>query len=153
MSRAATLASCLLATLGLLAGAPLHAMNCHVVSSPQFSFGHYDPLSPIALDVQASLLVQCTPAVPGEVLSLQISLAGASPSLQMQNLQTGERLNFSIYADPARMRPIDSQQILVLRLPLVRSTVLSLPVYGRLPARQGVSVGNYRLPLSVILNY
>lgn len=153
MSRQVKLVGCLLAAVPLLACVPSHAMNCHVVSSPQFTFGHYDPLSPIALDVQASLLVQCTPAVPGEVLNLQLSLAGASQPLQMKNLQTGEALKFSIYADPARTLPIDSQQILVLRFPLVRSTMLSLPVYGRVSARQGVSVGNYQMPLGVVLNY
>ncbi len=139
---------------GLMAMAgQAQGMNCQIVSSPQFTFGHYDPLSPMALDVQASFLVQCTPAFPGEVLNLQVRLAGTPQPLQMQNLQTGEWLKFSIYADPARTRLIDNQQTLVLRFPLVTSTLLSLPVYGRVPARQPVSVGSYQMNISVILTY
>lgn len=153
MSRWTPLASRMLALLSLAAAAPAGAMSCHIVSSPQFTFGHYDPLSPMALEVQATLQVQCTPTFPGEVLNLQVSLAGVSQSLQMQNVQTGESLAFSIYADPARTRPIDSQQILVVRFPLVTPMLLSLPVYGRIPARQGVSVGSYRLNFGVILDY
>ncbi len=87
------------------------------------------------------------------MLNLQLSMAGASQPFKLQNVQTGEWLQFSIYADPARTRPIDSQQILVLRFPLIRSTIFSLPVYGRMPARQAVSVGNYQMGFSVVLNY
>lgn len=143
----------LLAVLALAVAGQGQAMSCRVVSSPQFTFGRYDPLSPIALDVQANFVVQCTPAFPGEVLNLQLSLTSTSHPLQMQNVQTGEWLKFSLYADAARTRPIDSEQMMLLRFPLVTTMLLSLPVYGKIPARQGVSVGSYRMNLGVILSY
>lgn len=152
MSRASFVARSL-ALLGLGVAMNVQAMNCSIVSSPQFSFGHYDPLSPVALDVQASLLVQCTPAFPGQVLNLQASIAGITQPMQMQGIQTSEWLRFSLYADPARTRPIDGQQLLLVRFPLVTTMLLSLPVYGRIPARQPVSVGNYRMDFSVVLDY
>ncbi len=143
----------LLASLGIFAGGQVQAMTCSVVSSPQFTFGQYDPLSPVALDVQASFLMQCIPTVPGEMLNLQVSLAEVMQPLQLQNIQTGEWLRVSLYTDAARTRPIDSQQVLAIRIPLFTSTLLSLPVYGRIPARQGISVGTYRMNFSVILDF
>ncbi len=137
----------------LVTGSHAQAMNCAVVSSPQFTFGPYDSLSPMALDVQASLLVQCTPATPGQLLNLQVSLTGASQPLQMVNAQTGERLTFVLYADAGRTQAIDGQQVFAMQLPLPGPTLLSLPVYGRVPARQGVSVGTYQSQLAVVLNF
>lgn len=152
MSRAPFVARSL-ALLGLGVALNVQAMNCNIVSSPQFSFGHYDPLSPVALDVQAGLLVQCTPAFPGEVLNLQAGIVGSTQSMRMQGIQTGEWLRFSLYADPARTRPIDGQQPLLVRFPLMRTLLLSLPVYGRIPAGQPVSAGSYRMDFSVVLDY
>lgn len=142
------------ALVGALVACPhAQAMNCAIVSSPQFAFGPYDSLSPMALDVQASLVVQCTPATPGQLLNLQVSLTGASQPLQMVNAQTGERLIFVLYADAGRTQAIDGQQVFAMQLPLPGPTLLSLPVYGRVPARQGVSVGTYQSQLAVVLNF
>jgi len=32
-------------------------------------------------------------------------------------------------------------------------TTVSIPVYGRIPARQNVSVGSYHLPVNITLSY
>jgi spore coat protein U-like protein len=71
----------------------------------------------------------------------------------MRNLDTGEWLQFSVYKDPARSQPIDALNGLSLNFPLMAPTTLSIPVYGRIPARQDVAVGSYHWPVSITLSY
>lgn len=142
-----------LAVLMLLASAELRAMGCAVANAPQFNFGAYDPLSPLPLDVQTSLVVQCTPAFPGETLRMQVSFAGINAPMQMLNPQSGDLMRFGLYSDPARSLPIDSQQVISFSASLWTATTLAFPVYGRVPAGQPISVGNYQMNISVILNY
>lgn len=137
-----------------LASSNANAMSCVIENIPQFIFGHYDPKSPVALDVQASFAIQCTPAFRGEILNLQISFAGiGAGQLKMRNASTGDMLNFGMYKDAARVQPIDAQSVLTFNTPLLTTTTMSLPIFGRVPARQNVAVGNYQLPVTVIVNF
>ena len=130
------------------------AMSCVVESSPQFNFGKYEPLSTTPLDVQASFLVQCTPAFRCEPLNLQVSFAGVvAGQLKMRNTLTGDTLNFGIYRDPSRIQAIDAQSVVTFSSPLLTTTTIALPVYGRVPARQNIAVGNYQLGVTVILKF
>jgi spore coat protein U-like protein len=133
---------------------PVTAMFCYGESVPQFVFGQYDPHHHEPHDVQTVFSIHCTPAYRGEALNLMIRLtnAGNGP-LRMRNLDTGESLQFSVYKDPARLQPIDAMNGLSLNFPLMAPTTLSIPVYGRIPARQNVSVGSYHLPVSVTLSF
>ncbi len=141
---------------GLMLGlsAPATAMLCYGESVPQFVFGQYDPHHHEPHDVQTVFSIRCTPAYRGEALNLMIRLTNASNGpLRMRNLDTGEWLQFSVYKDPARSQPIDALNGLSLNFPLMAPITLSIPVYGRIPARQNVSVGSYHLPVSVTLSY
>lgn len=133
---------------------PAKAMFCIGEGAPQFVFGHYDPQQHEPHDVQTVFSIHCTPAYRGEALNLMIRLTnlGNGP-LRMRNLDTGEWLQFSVYKDPARSQPIDALNGLSLNFPLMMPTTLSIPVYGRIPARQNVSVGRYHLPVGVTLSY
>jgi spore coat protein U-like protein len=141
---------------GLMLGlsAPATAMFCYGESVPQFVFGQYDPHHHEPHDVQTVFSIRCTPAYRGEALNLMIRLTNASNGpLRMRNLDTGEWLQFSVYKDPARSQPIDALNGLSLNFPLMAPTTLSIPVYGRIPAGQDVSVGSYHLPVSITLSY
>jgi spore coat protein U-like protein len=141
---------------GLMLGlsAPATAMLCYGESVPQFVFGQYDPHHDEPHDVQTVFSIRCTPAYRGEALNLMIRLTNASNGpLRMRNLDTGEWLQFSVYKDPARSQPIDALNGLSLNFPLMAPTTLSIPVYGRIPARQDVSVGSYHWPVSITLSY
>ncbi len=154
MSRSASRMIKTLALIALGAAADAGAMSCVVESAPQFVFGQYDPQSAIALDIQTSFAVQCTPAFRGEQLNLQIGFSGlAAGQLSMRNPASGEVLSFAMYRDPARAQPIDAQSVLSFHTPLLTTTTLSLPVYGRIPARQNVSVGHYQLGVTVLLSF
>ena len=141
---------------GLMLGlsAPATAMFCYGESVPQFVFGQYDPHHHEPHDVQTVFSIRCTPAYRGEALNLMIRLTNASNGpLRMRNLDTGEWLQFSVYKDPARSQPIDALNGLSLNFPLMAPTTLSIPVYGRIPPRQDVSVGSYHWPVSITLSY
>ncbi|NDC08063.1 MAG: SCPU domain-containing protein [Oxalobacteraceae bacterium] len=141
---------------GLMLGlsAPAIAMLCYGESVPQFVFGQYDPHHDEPHDVQTVFSIRCTPAYRGEALNLMIRLTNASNGpLRMRNLDTGEWLQFSVYKDPARSQPIDALNGLSLNFPLMAPTTLSIPVYGRIPARQDVAVGSYHWPVSITLSY
>jgi spore coat protein U-like protein len=131
-----------------------NAMVCVGEGAPQFVFGEYDPHSHDPHDVQTILSIHCTPDFSGEALNLMIRLANVTTGpLFMRNLNTGEWLQFAVFKDPARSQPIDALNALSLNFPLTMPTTLSIPVYGRIPARQNVSVGSYQLPLAVSLSY
>lgn len=87
-------------------------------------------------------------------MNLRISFAGiVGGQLSMRNAATGDLLRFNMYKDPARAQPIDAQSVLVFSMPLLTTTTLSLPIFGRVPARQNVAVGHYQLPVTVIVNF
>lgn len=133
---------------------PVNAMSCFGEDEPVFVFGAYDPQLHEHHDVQTIFHIYCMPAYRGEQLNLNIRLNGiTTDALRMRNLETGEWLRFAVYKDPAHSQPIDSLNSISLSMPLLVPTTLAVPVYGRIPARQDVSVGSYLLPLSVSMTY
>jgi spore coat protein U-like protein len=138
----------------MLAMVPSAAMVCMGESEPLLVFGAYDPNTREHYDIQTVFHIHCMPAYRGEALNLRVRLNGIDPGpLKMRHSETGEWLNFSVYRDPARSQPIDALNDIQMSLPLVVPMTLSIPVYGRIPARQNVSVGSYHLPVSVVLTY
>lgn len=154
MSTRQTLIAMLAATAFTTVTPNARAMLCFSESAPSFTFGAYEPQNFEHHDVQTIFTVYCVPAYRGESLNVAIRLNSSSTNpLQMQNQTTGERLQFAMYSDPARSQPIDAVNSINLNFTLMAPTVLSIPVYGRIPAGQNVAVGNYHLPLSVIITY
>lgn len=130
------------------------AMSCRLVGTPQLVFGQYDPQSGGTLDVQTTVAIECTPAFAGEAVDLILSLvAPPSAALAMQHEASGEPLAFGLYYDPARSRPVNWQNLFSMEATLTGPMTLTFPLYGRIPAAQNVTVGDYRLPLTVLLNY
>lgn len=142
----------IMASAMLLCSSSVHAMSCSMTSTPQLSFGHYDPLSPIPLDIQGSLSIHCTPAFPGESLNLGISFVDLAENFIARNLQSGDTLRFNLYKDPARALPL-GDETLQLASVLAGATTLTIPLYGRVPARQSVAVGQYQSLVTVKMNY
>ncbi len=104
--------------------------------------------------MQGSLSIQCTPASPGEVVDVKGSLVGVSDTqLYVRNPQTGDRLRVGLYRDSARSQPINPQELLWFRFPLVVTTTLTLPLYGRIPAGQDVSAGSYQADFTLLIDF
>ena len=142
--------------VGIATGTPsfTNAMNCFSENEPVFVFGAYDPQLNEHHDVQTVFNIHCTPAYRGETLNLIIRLNGLrTDAMHMRNLETGEHLQFAVYKDPAHSQPIDLLNSISLTMPLLVPTTLAVPVYGRIPARQNVSVGHYRLAVSVSISF
>lgn len=147
------LAICVATLAGSLC-TPAAGMSCLTVVAPRLAFGEYDPKWPQPHDVQGSVSIQCTPTIPGEVLNLKASLAGiADQALYARNLLTGDRLRIVLYRDPARVQPIDAQQLFAIRAPLAVTTTIVVPLYGRIPAEQDVAVGSYQTNLTLLLEF
>ena len=146
--------SMLIAGFLAMVALPASAMRCIGESAPLFVFGAYDPQTLEHHDVQTIFNIHCAPDFRGEPLNLMIRLNGVgSGPLQMRNRDTGERLQFAAYRDPARSQPIDGLSSINFNFPLMAPTIISIPVYGRIPARQNVAVGSYYLPVSVVMTY
>ncbi len=129
-------------------------MDCVPESAFRLTFGQYDPRSPDPLDVQGSMSIQCTPNSPGEILDLAATLVGATEwQFYLYNLQTGEKLRIGLYRDSARAKAIDTQNLFGVRVPLARPITFNVPLYGRIPALQNVSVGNYQADFALLINY
>ncbi len=147
---------CILFSLALTCGfsLPAHGMNCTSEAASRLIFGQYDPRSSVPLDVQGNLSIQCTPSNPGEVLDLTTTLAGAADwQFYLRNLETGERLRIGLYKDSARVKSIDSLSLFSVRIPLATAITFTIPLYGRIPALQNVSIGSYQADFSVLINY
>ncbi len=133
---------------------PVHGMTCAAESASRLVFGQYDPRAPVPLDVQGSLSVHCTPNTPGEVLNLAVRLAGGgNEQAYLRNVQSGERLFIALYRDSARAIGLDPRNLFEMRVPLAAPITFTLPLYGRIPAYQNVSVGNYQAAFTVLIDY
>lgn len=138
----------------LMLAMPAHSMNCMVVAAPMIVSGVYDPKSPMPHDVQGSATIQCTPATPGEVLDLKASLVGTTDTwLYLRNTQTGERLRMRLYRDPARAQAIDPQAVFRFSIPLAVPFTVTVPIYGRIPAGEDVTVGSYSADFTIVLEF
>ena len=146
------------AALVLVALSPAHAMNCMPLGAGGLAIGHYQPLDPAPLDAQASMAIDCSPATPGEALNLEVRLLNAGTGrVQLQNVQGmapgGGTLAVQLYRDAARTLPLDEQATLRFTDRPLMPTRYWVSVYARVPARQDVETGQYRLPLTLLITY
>ena len=134
----------------------VQAMSCTPLSASRFNFGAYQPLSVRPHDVEATYVIQCTPAYAGEPLKLKLTLilgnAGGG-QWDLYRSGPGAPLRFSLYRDPARQVSLDP------RVPFEFSTQLNtmqeFPItnYGRIPARQNVAAGSYQASMTLLVEY
>ncbi len=137
--------------------APARAMYCTPLGSGGLIIGDYQPLQSTAIDAQTSFAIECFPASPGEPLQLTVRLLNAGRGLlQLPNTQSplsAGTLRVQLYRDAARTLPLDEQTTISFSDRPVIPTRYSVSLYARVPARQDVGVGQYQLPLTVIIEY
>ena len=160
MDDAWRLTAAVLASAALLVATmkPAQAMICTPLGSGGLVIGHYQPLQVIPLDAQTSFAIECFPAVPGESLNLNVRLPTAgSGRLQLPNLQSGAQaagtLAVQLYRDAARQLPLDEQATISFRDHPLIPTRYTVSLFARVPAGQDAGTGQYRLPLTVIIDY
>jgi spore coat protein U-like protein len=158
--------------LMLMAASAVHGANCSV-STSDLNFGSYDPVSSNATapsDSATTLTVDCqgTLIALQETITVSIALssgsgagAGSYNPRQMQDIFSGDKLNYNLYWDAARTQIAgngtagtsklsrSAQVPCVLLFLLCGSTTFRPTVYGRIFAAQDVGVGDYRLPVPI----
>lgn len=127
------------------------------LTSYAMGFGSYDPSSQAATDGSGSVGVNCTDSTKtgGSAQSVSVTLAsgtgsyGSFATRQMQLAGGGDRLAYNLYIDSARSQiwgdgtSYSAQTLLISNIPRFGSKSGSLTFYGRIPALQNVSAGNY----------
>jgi spore coat protein U-like protein len=155
----------LLALLVLLAPATSSAaVVCRILSGGTLAFGPYDSLATAPNDTQIDVTVTCDrdggPRNITLTLEADQGLNGGSVNTRRLAHTGGTRdtLNYGLYSDPARSNVLGmSDGINTLRVPLAienkSSATARLTIFGRIPAGQDVTVGNYSDAVQITLIY
>jgi spore coat protein U-like protein len=128
--------------------------NCTISTAP-ISFGAYDPVTANAtqpLDGIGTLTVTCTKGVSAHVgLSMGTSGVGGQRRMQMGGFSY---LQYEIYKDASRSEVWGSTFDSNLDIPAAPSVdPRTFTAYGRVPARQDASVGNYADTVLATVNF
>jgi spore coat protein U-like protein len=146
MRRASVRRRVLACALPFLASMP--CMAACTVSTTSLTFSVYDVFSTLSEDITGTITVRCSPAVP-YVLSLSTG-GGSYTSRVLEN--GGFTLNYNLYTDAARVTVWGdgSAGTATLNGDAEEATYT---VYGRVPARQNVHVGEYTDTLIATVTY
>jgi spore coat protein U-like protein len=143
-------------TLVILALAnPFAAQAACSLTSTSIAFGNYDIFSPSPLDSLGQVIFRCG----GNDHDVSISLDnGGAPTFNPRRMLNGtSTLNYNVYLDAARTviwgDGSSGTQNFFVHNPQSNNRDISVPIYGRVPAGQGASVGNYSNTLTVTINF
>jgi len=125
--------------------------SCAIQSVTGVSFGAYIPTVATADDSSGNIKVSCT--ILG-IFTTSLS-TGSSNTYNPRTLKSGSNtLNYNLYTNSNRTTiwGNGSQGTSTLTSILVLSSI-NLPVYGRIPALQDVSVGSYTDNIIITVNF
>ena len=119
------------------------------------AFGAYDPTSVTNLDTAGSLIYRCSQKDHNIIITLS---QGGGTSYAARRMVTGSNeLFYNLYLDAGRSiiwgDGTGGTQAFTTRNPQGNNQDISVPIYGRIPALQNVSVGNYGDTITVTLNF
>ena len=137
-----------LTALGIAAlCAPAWAVQCNV-NVQGISFGAYDTFDNQGRDSTANIGVNCDVAI-----AYAIALSPGSDSYASRSMTSGaDRLRYNLYTDASRTTVWGdgtSGSLTVAGF----ATPANHVVYGRIPARQNVRIGNYSDNITVTVTY
>jgi spore coat protein U-like protein len=145
---------CLLAGLLIATPSAMAVITCGFLSTTSVAFGAYDALAAAPNDTMTSIVVRCESSVPGNPqvdLTLAIGPgrnAGAANSRRMQQVGGSDYLAYGLFRDQGRsaiwgFTPGVDAMTQAAKVQNNRLVDVTFNVYGRIPARQDVSVGDY----------
>jgi spore coat protein U-like protein len=139
-----------LALLALvLAGGGVGARAC-AVAVQDLAFGVYDPLATFANESTGRIDIECDAMSEA---SYRILISAGSGSFADRTLRSADgELHYNLYTDMLRTR-IWGDGNGFTDVVAGSAARASYPVYGRLPARQNVSVGSYRDLLYITVEF
>ena len=132
------------------------AEPCYPVSSAQLNFGNYHPESSQDLDSVTTIDMYCAPAFNGRTLDVRVTVIGVSSygdRRVLNNLAEKDQAHFILYQDAARTIPLTDQMAIPIAESIPRSKIFTIRLYGRMLARQDVSVGAYMANLIINIDY
>lgn len=143
---------------GLLASASARAETC-TVSAGGVAFGVYDPLGVAPLDSTGTIQVTCTSQTPPRVTyEVQLDPGQAGSFLPRAMASGASQLTYNLYIDAARSAVwgdgTGSTAVVTADYNLTppgSTQTDTYTVYGRIPAGQVVTVGNYLDTITVTL--
>jgi spore coat protein U-like protein len=154
----AMMAACLL----LLAEGAMAATICRLQSGGSADFGPYDTFSATPTDTTATVQVRCERDGGPQNVQMTLGLSAGTNGASVNNRRmlqaggAGDYLNYGLFRDVGRSSPwgfaagVDAVTQTV-SVPNKSSAIATFTIYGRIPARQNVSVGTYTDRIQVTL--
>jgi spore coat protein U-like protein len=141
-------------SLSVLAN-PFPALGACSLTSTSIAFGSYDIFSSAPLDSLGQIIFRCANNDHNVSISLD---KGGAPSFNPRRMLNGANsLNYNLYTDAARTviwgDGTGGTQNFFIANPQPNNQDISVPLYGRIPAGQGASVGSYSNTVTVTINF
>jgi spore coat protein U-like protein len=118
-------------------------------------FGTYDVLVTTPLDTTGSLIYRCTQREHGIMITLD--RGGATSFATRRMINGSEQLLYNLYLDAARTviwgDGSGGTQAYLIHNPQGNNQDLTVPIFGRIPARQDRGIGTYTDTIIVTLNF
>jgi spore coat protein U-like protein len=132
------------------------AESCYPMNSAQLNFGNYNPESSQHLDSVTTIDIYCAPAFNGRSIDVRVNVIGVSGQddrRMLSNQADKEEAQFILFQDAARMIPLTDQMAIPVTESVPRSKIFTIRLYGRMLARQDISVGMYMSNLMINIDY
>jgi spore coat protein U domain-containing protein, fimbrial subunit CupE1/2/3/6 len=134
---------------------PFIAQAACSLTSTSIVFGNYDIFSPSPLDTLGQIIFRC--GNNDHNVSISLDRGGEATFNPRRMLNGTSSINYNLYLDAARTiiwgDGTNGTQNFFVRNPQPNNRDISVPIYGRIPAGQGPSVGNYSNTLTVTINF
>jgi len=119
------------------------------INSTSFAFGAYNPLSGQSKTSSAMILVSCT---EDRTLIMTLSSGNSGVFSPRRMLNGSQKINYNLYLDSSFNNIFgDGTSGTNLYKGIVGTSLVSIPVYGLIPANQNVSVGQYNDLINITL--
>jgi len=129
------------------------APSC-TISVTSVIFGNYNVFSGTALDSTGSITYQCNATAANITIALS---KGQSSTFNPRRMNKGaELLNYNLYRNAARSNVWGDGTggtAVYSRANPPNNSNVNLAIYGRIPAAQDVSAGNYSDTVSAVINF
>jgi spore coat protein U-like protein len=130
-------------------------MRCSITNAVGPSFGPYDTLSASPRDSAGFISFRCDGVGPSDMLVIEISRGRGHSFMPRRMSRRGEKLEYNLYLDAARtiIWGDGSRGTSRYQVRPVEGRAESVPIYGRIPARQTVVPGSYSDHVMLTVNY
>jgi spore coat protein U-like protein len=132
------------------------ADSCYPLSAAQLNFGNYNPESSQHLDSVTTIDIYCAPAFNGRQLDVRVNIIGMSSQGDrrvLSNQADNDEAHFILFQDAARTIPLTDQMAIPVTESVPRSKIFTIRLYGRMLARQDISVGTYMTSLVINIDH